>query len=217
MQSPTSFDESIVIIEINCHKCGKNNVFTVSKDDDAMLACKKCSQPLFKSIKRKGYIYVISNQSLPLLFKIGFTKNVGRRISELNSSTSIPGEFDVELLFSSENPSFDERIIHEKLAKYRYNSNREFFKLDFFEVYQTIKKVLQSEPIYLKYKGFGELDLKKVNPWHQGNLISFIQKEVFYCKKCGYPTKHKHPKMKKGAEYYCRKCDISYGLQGSKL
>ena len=47
-----------------------------------------------------GFVYVLSNRSLPELHKVGFTtRSIKERLAELNSSTSIPTAFNVEYQF----------------------------------------------------------------------------------------------------------------------
>ena len=62
----------------------------------------------------KGIVYILTNPSLDGWIKIGMTErnDIGKRLSELNSSTSIPLSFRVFALYHVENPSLVEKSIH---------------------------------------------------------------------------------------------------------
>lgn len=77
-----------------------------------------------------GFVYALSNRSMPGLFKIGMTdRSPSERALELSKATGCPTPF--ELMFYTE--VFDaravERNLHEELAEYRVDESREFFRL----------------------------------------------------------------------------------------
>lgn len=76
-----------------------------------------------------GYVYILQNDSMPGLLKIGKTaRNSRERAKELSSSTGIPTPFRVVFELSSDRYEILEREVHRKLARYRVGDNREFFK-----------------------------------------------------------------------------------------
>jgi len=77
-----------------------------------------------------GYVYVMSNPSMPGLYKIGFTtRPMEERLQEANQpSTWIPTPFLLEMSKFVENPHQKELILHKILTKDRVNPNREFFR-----------------------------------------------------------------------------------------
>ena len=79
-----------------------------------------------------GYVYVMSNPSMPQLYKIGFTSRAPEeRIQEANQpNTWIPTPFVYEFFKFVANPQQKETTIHKLLAKDRVNPNREFFRVD---------------------------------------------------------------------------------------
>lgn len=79
-----------------------------------------------------GYVYVMSNPSMPHLYKIGFTtRAVEERIQEANQpNTWIPTPFVYEFYKFVANPQQKEMTLHKLLAKDRVNPNREFFRVD---------------------------------------------------------------------------------------
>lgn len=78
-----------------------------------------------------GWVYVLSNEAMPGIFKIGMTTTTPEvRAREVSQGTGVPMPYVVEHAFHSYNPKQDETEIHELLAEYRLNPNREFFKCD---------------------------------------------------------------------------------------
>lgn len=77
-----------------------------------------------------GFIYVLSNDLMPGVYKIGMTKNSPEaRAKEISATTGVPIPFKVLAAFHSNNPRADERMVHEGFADCRVNQNREFFSL----------------------------------------------------------------------------------------
>ncbi|PHS08267.1 MAG: hypothetical protein COA78_12895 [Blastopirellula sp.] len=76
-----------------------------------------------------GWVYVLSNPSIPGQVKIGFTDRADYqlRVDELNSSTSIPTPFKIEYLHPSSNPHSLEQKLHRHFSNDRVNKGREFF------------------------------------------------------------------------------------------
>ena len=76
-----------------------------------------------------GYVYILVNDSMPGLIKIGRTaRDSLTRAKDLSNSTGIPTPFKVAFELSSAGYSQLEREMHNRLAKYRVASNREFFR-----------------------------------------------------------------------------------------
>jgi len=77
----------------------------------------------------KGYIYVLSNPSMPNLVKIGRSIHGGRQRAKEIYQTGVPTPFVLEFEMLTEDPKDMELNIHEALSRYRENNNREFFRL----------------------------------------------------------------------------------------
>jgi hypothetical protein len=77
-----------------------------------------------------GFVYVLSNESIPFMVKIGRTsKHPLQRANELQS-TGVASPFKLEFaVYSSESISLEFEI-HRQLDGLRYSKNREFFKID---------------------------------------------------------------------------------------
>ena len=78
-----------------------------------------------------GYIYFLTNEAMPGLYKIGSTtKSVEERMAELYNSSAVPVKFKCELKIYVPECKEGEFLIHEALKEYRVNQNREFFRVD---------------------------------------------------------------------------------------
>jgi hypothetical protein len=83
-----------------------------------------------------GYVYVMSNPSMPGLYKIGCTTRlIDERLQEANQpNTWIPTPFLLEFAKFVVNPQQKEMTVHKILTKERINPNREFFRADIEQV-----------------------------------------------------------------------------------
>ena len=105
----------------------------------------------FSQNPENGFIYVLSNPSMPGLLKIGFSiRNVAERVAELSSSTGIPSDFVFEALFASPAAQEDEYRIHEALSAYRQGT-KEFFRIRPGEAIRKIMQVIGYEPLEVRY------------------------------------------------------------------
>lgn len=80
-----------------------------------------------------GFIYVLSNPSMPGMVKIGrSSRHPSERVSELfKNSSGVPQPFVLEFaIYVKENHEEFEMIIHESLGYCRVNRSREFFKVE---------------------------------------------------------------------------------------
>ena len=98
---------------------------------------------------RKGegdsWIYILSNESQPGMYKIGYTSqdNVETRVKQLSRSTSVATPFFLEWAFKCFNAGKLEQEIHEKLKGHRISSNKEFFAISLNEAKETIEDLGQ--------------------------------------------------------------------------
>lgn len=76
-----------------------------------------------------GFVYVLTNKSMPGLVKIGMTRWLPEDRAKVLFSTGLPTPFNVEFRLISSCPEIVERKVHELLADYRVNKKREFFEL----------------------------------------------------------------------------------------
>ena len=93
----------------------------------------------------KGYIYVLFNNSMLGLLKIGMTeRDVESRVKELSSATGVANPFICLYSEKFNNCRKAEREIHKLLEQYRERSNREFFKVTTEQAIKTIIKYKKS-------------------------------------------------------------------------
>lgn len=89
-----------------------------------------------------GYVYILSNESLPNVLKIGYTQNSPyQRQSELYT-TGLPTPFVVEKFFFVEDACVCEELIHIRLNRSRVNSDREFFKVEVDKATRVVEQAI---------------------------------------------------------------------------
>ena len=82
----------------------------------------------------KGYVYILSNEFMPGLLKIGKTKrSVEQRAGELYQ-TGVPVPFKVEHEALCHDCDQLEIRVHEELREFRVSESREFFKASLYDV-----------------------------------------------------------------------------------
>ena len=76
-------------------------------------------------------VYILTNQSMPGLIKIGITeRKVEERMRELYSSSAVPLPFECYFALEVKDAKIVEKKIHHGFDDYRINENREFFEID---------------------------------------------------------------------------------------
>ena len=75
-----------------------------------------------------GVVYVLSNQAMEGLLKIGITEDLEQRMKDLYN-TSVPFRFDCECAIRVDDAESTEKKLH-RILKGRVNLRREFFRLD---------------------------------------------------------------------------------------
>ena len=109
----------------------------------------------------KGYVYIISNQAMPGIFKIGFTlKDPELRAKELDS-TGVPFPFVVEYEILVDDPHALEQRVHKSLCAQR--EGKEWFRCSFTQAVQMIRACYQGK-IYREkcFKTDREKELERV-------------------------------------------------------
>lgn len=75
-----------------------------------------------------GYVYILINQSLPSIIKIGKTKRDSKLRAKELSNTSIPTPFTVAFEVFSDNMDELEKRAHKYLDEFKISKGREFFR-----------------------------------------------------------------------------------------
>lgn len=100
---------------------------------------------LLKKIFRSstGCIYILENDEMPGLYKVGWTeRSADERAKEL-SGTGLPTPYKVAYSKSTNLTAEIEKTIHKNLDYCRLRSNREFFKADFLEIKKVVDGTLK--------------------------------------------------------------------------
>ena len=98
---------------------------------------------------RKGdgdsWVYVLSNESQPGMYKIGYTghDDVDKRVKQLSRSTSVATPFSLEWAFRCFNAERLEGEVHQKLSGHRISKDREFFAISLNEAKEAIEDLGQ--------------------------------------------------------------------------
>lgn len=82
-------------------------------------------------IHTAGWVYVLTNPSMPGLVKIGMTQaeNPEQRVTSLASATGVPTQFEPYGFVYALDSAACEASVHEALANQRLNPRREFFQV----------------------------------------------------------------------------------------
>ena len=92
-------------------------------------------------MSNKGYIYILQNENIPSLLKIGFTnRNPKTRASELSNVTGVPGKWIVKKSWHIHDAEVWEKNIFLALSHYRKTG--EFFSLDLADAIAKITAFL---------------------------------------------------------------------------
>lgn len=112
-----------------------------------------------KSKSNAGYIYVLTNPSMPGLVKVGRTgRNPDQRSAELSAPTGVPTPFVIEQVFKVKDQYSAERAAHRVLDKWRVcreepgKRRKEFFRIS---PRKALAKVAKATRPFLVHKGSG--------------------------------------------------------------
>ena len=75
-------------------------------------------------------IYILTNEAMPDLIKIGMTDNLDRRVRELSRASGVPLPFEVYYACEVERMTDVEPALHDAFLDFRVNPKREFFKMN---------------------------------------------------------------------------------------
>lgn len=93
---------------------------------------------------KRGWVYVLSNESFPGLLKIGMTTNdIEARMRQLATSTGVPTPFQLLHAEPAEHAPKLEAELHDALDCFRVPSGREFFRCDLKQVIAAISSIKQ--------------------------------------------------------------------------
>lgn len=77
-----------------------------------------------------GFVYVLKNESMPGVVKIGFTARMPSARAEELFTSGVPTPFEIESAFWFADPQEIERELHEDFEHLRVSRCREFFRME---------------------------------------------------------------------------------------
>jgi hypothetical protein len=93
-----------------------------------------------------SFVYILTNEAMPGIIKIGLTENsVSERVLQLDT-TSVPVPFQCYYAARVDDHKKVERALHTAFGDFRVRPNREFFKMDPFRV-KAILEVMALEDV----------------------------------------------------------------------
>lgn len=93
---------------------------------------------------KTGFVYVLKNQSMPDLVKVGLTKNLPEDRAKGLYTTGVPTEFNVAFRATTSKPREVEKQAHILLNKYRVNPRREYFRVSEVVAIKAVREALLS-------------------------------------------------------------------------
>lgn len=137
-----------------------------------------------------GFIYILTNEAMPGLCKIGLTKDpIKRRLNELSNPSGVPAPFHCFFLAKVDDMKRTESGLHRGLTKFRYNPRREFFTIEPAEA-QALLELMgedvtpredltedqENETVVVRRSGskldFGKLDIAI------GSMLTFVKDQA---------------------------------------
>jgi T5orf172 domain len=139
-------------VTVACPQCRQPNCFLIPSPADSQFQCAACRASILTITPIQGFVYILSNEKMPGLVKVGFTtRTVAERLAELNSMTGVPAPFVVEAYFASSKPATDEAAVHTRLAPFRL-ANKEFFNCSVESAIEAVEKALERVPVFVFQK-----------------------------------------------------------------
>lgn len=125
----------------------------------------------------EGYVYILRNDSLKGLLKIG-SKTFGaeKRAKQLSNTTAIPTPFIVAYEIYVRHYEEFEKTIHNKLAFYRVSPKREFFEVSIDKVIEIMNDE-KEKPYYKADDKYSAIEIlpklvKKYGIYIEPNIVS---------------------------------------------
>lgn len=88
-----------------------------------------------------GFVYILINESMPNVIKIGKTKRDSKLRARELSNTSVPTPFKVAFEIFSDDMDQLEKKVHDELNDFRVSNNREFFRYPLYEAITLVQNL----------------------------------------------------------------------------
>lgn len=133
-----------------------------------------------------GFVYVMRNQCMPGIYKIGYTDRPPMtRCDELSSSTSVPMAFEIVCYGEVEDARKFEFNLHEDYKRFRISTNREFFKIPIYGLRELMGDIRSCCSIFaygdtsFVYEGIEDFQVKEKRDHFFGQEADPIHWPVF--------------------------------------
>ena len=113
-----------------------------------------------------GYVYIMTNEHIPNLIKIGMTTRTPEERSSELSSTGLPGRWSVEYSIFVPNCEKIEKKVHKALGEFRLSEDREFFTIEIPAAIEVIESHAKNMSDH--FPGWPNLEV--VNEFIEGEL-----------------------------------------------
>lgn len=90
---------------------------------------------------KKGYVYILTNPSMPGLVKIGHSKHGGEARARHLRTTGVPAPFVLRFEILATNAPALEADVHAAISEYRVDPNREYFAMSPLEAIEAVLDV----------------------------------------------------------------------------
>ncbi|WP_298127162.1 GIY-YIG nuclease family protein [Brevundimonas sp.] len=126
----------------------------------------------------EGIVYVLTNEAMPGLVKIGRTsgETVERRVAELSRATGVPLPFRVAVARRVHDAAKVERALHVAFGRQRVNPSREFFTAEAFRLVELVN-AFPGTDLTPETEAAVEREIEKVEPGAYAAERSFEQKK----------------------------------------
>jgi len=111
-------------------------------EDITYYTARKVNMYVNKDRDYDSWVYVLSNPTMPNMYKIGYTKNTpDERAKQISNATGVALPYNVEWAFHCYDGFGLEQEIHHKLEANRVSGNREFFEISLEEAKQVVTEL----------------------------------------------------------------------------
>lgn len=121
-----------------------------------------------------GYVYILINESMPGLLKIGKTRRDSRSRARELYKTGVPTPYQVAFELFCDDYERTESKIHDELSDFRVNNNREFFRYPLDKAINLLQNMGNSSS---KEDSFAAIDIteslmSKYAQWMKIDIVS---------------------------------------------
>jgi hypothetical protein len=120
----------------------------------------------------RGFLYVMTNQSMPQVVKIGFsTKDPAIRADDL-SGTSVPTPFTVHYDVLIDDPYSLEQVIHNRLREEGFGAGKEFFSISADAAVSKIRAYIAEAGLAVLYESTKTSYCSSCSTWSTGGCAA---------------------------------------------